>query len=275
MLQPTMHLHNLEFHVERTGSGPPLLLLHGFTGSSAEWAALLPALAPLRTVIAVDLIGHGRSSAPADPARYTMEHCVADVLALLDALGLARADVLGYSMGGRVALHVAAAAPERVGSLILESSSPGLADAAERAARATSDDALADRIEREGLDWFVDHWAAIPLFASQQALPLAERAALRARRRQGSAQGYANSLRGMGTGRQGSLWARLPTLGVPALLVSGALDQKYVAIHDQMAERLAETRHLSVSGAGHTVHLEQREAFAQLVVGFLRQGFRC
>ncbi len=268
-----MHLNGLHCHVERIGNGPPLLLLHGFTGSTDEWAALLPALAPLREVVAVDLIGHGRSAAPRDPTRYSFAHCVTDLVALLDALGLARTDVLGYSLGGRVALHLAAAAPERVGALLLESSSPGIADPAERAARAASDDALADRIEREGLAWFVEHWASIPLFASQQALPVVERAALRERRLRGSAVGYANSLRGMGAGRQTNLWERLPTLHAPALLVSGALDLKYVAILTQMAERMAGARHISVPGAGHTVHLEQREAFAQLVVGYLKAGF--
>jgi 2-succinyl-6-hydroxy-2,4-cyclohexadiene-1-carboxylate synthase len=264
-----VQIEDIQLYVERAGSGPPLLLLHGFTGSADEWAGLVPALAPLREVVAVDLIGHGRSAAPADPGRYTMERCVADLLALLGALGLARADVLGYSMGGRVALQLAAAAPGRVGALVIESSSPGIADAAERAARVASDEALAERIEREGLEWFVEHWAAIPLFASQAGLPAEERAALRERRLRGSARGYANSLRGMGAGRQASLWDRLPALGAPALLVSGRLDIKYVANHNQMAGLLANARHISVPGAGHTVHLERREAFAKLVVGFL------
>jgi 2-succinyl-6-hydroxy-2,4-cyclohexadiene-1-carboxylate synthase len=262
-------IDDIELRYERAGAGPPLLLLHGFTGSADEWAPLLPALAPLRDAIAVDLIGHGRSSAPADPARYTMDQCVLDLLALLDALGVGRLDVLGYSMGGRVALHLAAAAPARVSSLLLESASPGIADAGERAARAAADDALAERIEAEGLEWFADHWAAVPLFASQAALPPEVRAALRERRLQGSARGYANSLRGMGAGRQESLWDRLPALPMPALLVSGELDGKYLASNERVAALLPEARHAIVRGAGHTVHLEQPEAFRDLVVGFL------
>ncbi len=256
------------FH-KRIGVGPPLLLLHGFTGSADEWDELIPRLAPLRTTLAIDLIGHGRSAAPADPERYTMERCVADLLALLDAQGVGQCDLLGYSMGGRVALHLAAAAPERVGRLILESASPGIADPSERAARAASDAALAARIEAEGLDWFVDHWAAIPLFASQRGLPEAERAALRERRLRGSAQGYANSLRGMGAGRQASLWGRLHELAQPSLLISGELDVKYVATGEQAAALLPRARHVVVPAVGHTVHLEARERFAELVVGFL------
>jgi 2-succinyl-6-hydroxy-2,4-cyclohexadiene-1-carboxylate synthase len=268
-----IQIDDIELHVERRGSGPPLLLLHGFTGSAAEWAGLAPRLAQLREVIAVDLIGHGRSSAPADPARYTMEHCVVDLLALLDELGHERVELLGYSMGGRAALQLAVAAPGRVRSLILESASPGIADEAERAARVASDEELAARIEREGLEWFVEHWAAIPLFASQAALHHEERAALRERRLGGTARGYANSLRGMGAGRQPSLWARLPELTMPALLVSGELDVKYLAIAERAAALLPAGRHAIVRDAGHTVHLEQPEAFADLVVGFLSGAF--
>jgi len=262
-------VNDIELFVRRAGAGRPLLLLHGFTGSADEWAPLLPALAARRDVIAVDLIGHGRSSAPADPDRYAMERCVADLLALLDQLGIGEAELLGYSMGGRVALQLAAAAPGRVRALLLESASPGIADPAERAARAASDDALADQIEARGLAWFADHWAAIPLFASQARLPEAERAALRERRLRASTQGLANSLRGMGAGRQSPLWERLPGLGMPALLVSGALDAKYVAIGTAAAGLLPNARHTVVPGAGHTVHMEQPEAFAEVVVGFL------
>src|SRR5690606_35060340 len=114
--------------------------------------------------------------------------------------------------------------------------------------------------ERDGLEWFVDHWAALPLFASQAALPAAERAALRERRLRGTALGYANSLRGMGAGRQSSLWDRLPELTMPALLISGELDVKYVAIGERAAALLPAARHAIVRGAGHTVHLEQPEA---------------
>jgi 2-succinyl-6-hydroxy-2,4-cyclohexadiene-1-carboxylate synthase len=265
-------IDDIALHVERSGAGVPLLLLHGFTGSADEWAELIPALAPHRDVIAVDLIGHGRSSAPADPARYTIDHCVLDLLALLDELGVGRVEVLGYSMGGRVALHLAAAAPARVARLILESASPGIADPAEREQRAVADDALAARIESEGLAWFVDHWAALPLFASQGRLPAEVRAALRERRLRGTPAGYANSLRGMGAGRQGSLWERLPDLRLPTLLVSGELDIKYLESNERVAALMPGARHAIIRDAGHTVHLEQPESFAQLVVGYMQSS---
>src|SRR6516164_1881590 len=123
-----LQIHGIALHVEELGDGPPLLLLHGFMGSAESWVPRAAVFAShgLRT-IAVDLIGHGRSEAPADPARYGMERCLEDLLEVLDRLRLPRTAVLGYSMGGRVALHLASAAPERVSALVLESASPGLA----------------------------------------------------------------------------------------------------------------------------------------------------
>ncbi len=242
-----------------------ILLLHGFTGSADEWAELTPQLAPHRRVVAVDLPGHGRPPA----AQRSMGECVADLLALMDGLGAGQFDLLGYSMGGRVALHLAVAAPKRVRSLVLESASPGLADPAERAARAADDDALADRIEAHGMEWFADHWQGIPLFASQASLPAEARAALRARRLRCDPAGLAGSLRGMGTGRQGPLWGRLGQLAMPALLITGALDPKFVAINYQMSHLMPSSRHITMPGAGHAAHLERPQAFAELVVGFL------
>jgi 2-succinyl-6-hydroxy-2,4-cyclohexadiene-1-carboxylate synthase len=251
-----------------SGAGRPLLLLHGFTGSAATWAEVVARLAPHCHTIAVDLIGHGMADAPADAARYRMERCVADLLALLDALGIAQTDVLGYSMGGRVALQLATAAPARVGALVLESSSPGLADPAERQARIAADEALADSIERDGLAAFVAGWERLPLFASQAALPSDIRARQHAQRMRNNSLGLANSLRGMGAGRQSSLWDRLSQLRTPALLIAGELDQKYCAIAEQMTQALPNARKVVVPNAGHTVHLEQPGIYATAVLEF-------
>src|SRR5262249_44169924 len=159
----------------------------------ATWAPLVEDFAPERRPLAVDLIGHGASDSPADPERYRMARCVDDLLRLLDALGVERADMLGYSMGGRVALHLCAAAVGRVNARGRESASPGLAGAAEREARVASDEALACAIEQDGLEAFVDRWGRQPLFASQAALPAAVRDAQRTQRLQNDPLGLANS----------------------------------------------------------------------------------
>src|SRR5262249_47420901 len=144
-----------------------------------------------------------------DPDRYRMERCVADLLALLDRLSVQQTAVLGYSMGGRVALHLALYAPERLWALALESTSPGIMDTAERESRRHSDAALAEAIERDGLVAFVDRWQALPLFATQARLPVAVREALRCQRLENNPQGLANSLRGLGAGMQEPVLQRL------------------------------------------------------------------
>ena len=201
---PRFDVDGLGLHAEVAGDGPPIVLLHGFTGAADTWRGLIPALAADRTVIAPDLVGHGRSDAPADVERYRMARAAADLVALLRLLGHERAAWLGYSLGGRTALHVAARHPDAVTALVLEGASPGIADADERAARVEADEAMADRIERDGVEAFVDAWERVPLFASQLALPEATRAAIRATRTANTPTGLANSLRGMGAGRAGA-----------------------------------------------------------------------
>lgn len=264
-------VHDIMLNVEAAGTGQPLLLLHGFTGSATSWLPQIQDLARTHRVLAVDLIGHGDSEAPPDPDRYSMKRCVEDLCRLLDTLDVERVDVLGYSMGGRVALQfAAAAAPERVRRLVLESASPGLESAEERAARIASDEALATSIERDGLEAFVDRWERQPLFASQAALPRDVWEWQRAQRLRNNPVGLANSLRGMGTGRQTSLWRRLTELRMPTLIITGELDTKYCEIGRQMAAAMPDARLVVVPDAGHTVHLEQPARFMQVVSAFLQ-----
>lgn len=252
---------------------PPVVLLHGFTGAADGWAALAGALAPQYRVLAPDLVGHGGSDAPAAPDRYRMDRAVDDVVAALAALGVARACWLGYSMGGRTALQVADRHPDRVAALVLEGASPGLATAEERAARVAADEALARRIEERGVPAFVDEWEALPLFATQRALPAETRARVRAGRLANRAAGLAGSLRGMGTGAQRPLHDRLAAITAPVLLVAGARDAKYVAIAGEMARALPDATIETVADAGHAAHLERPAAFAACVREFLQSRY--
>jgi 2-succinyl-6-hydroxy-2,4-cyclohexadiene-1-carboxylate synthase len=229
------------------------------------------AWAPFFTTLAVDLPGHGRSASPAEVAAYAMDATVADLVAVLDRQGIARAHVLGYSMGGRVALALAVVHPDRVGALVLESASPGLAEAGERAVRVAADAALAERIEREGVPAFVDYWESLPLWASQARLSPEARATLRAGRLQNTPVGLANSLRGLGTGSQPPLWDRLGDLAAPTLLVAGGDDAKFSDLARQIAAQIPDNELLLVHHVGHAVHLEQPAVFARLVRDFLLQ----
>jgi 2-succinyl-6-hydroxy-2,4-cyclohexadiene-1-carboxylate synthase len=246
-----------------------IVLLHGFTGNASGWEALFPMLeAPGRLLIALDLLGHGQSDAPAEPERYTIEHCQADILAVLATLGVRKneAVLLGYSMGGRIALYTAFSGFFR--ALVLESASPGLAQPAQREERQRSDNALAARIERQGVEAFINYWEKLPLFASQERLPAEVREALRTQRLHNQASGLANSLRGVGTGVQPALHERLSALDLPTLLLAGELDSKFCQIARQMAEDMPQARLRIVPGAGHTIHLEQSALFARLVNEF-------
>lgn len=267
---PVVHANGVRFNVAMGGAGEPLVLLHGFTGRAASWGAHLGALGDHVRTVAIDLLGHGGTEVPVDPRRYAMERCVADLAAVLDALGIGPASWLGYSLGGRVALACAVAYPARVRALVLEGASPGIADAAERAARIARDEELADAILRDGIEAFVDAWMRQPLFASQRRLGPAALAAVRAARCRNDPLGLANSLRGMGTGAQEPLWDRLPTLAVPALLVVGAEDLKFRRIAAAMAAELPRAAVAVVDAAGHTAHLENPAAFDACVLEFLR-----
>ena len=267
-------------------AGPPLLLLHGFTGSGATWLPLLASLAAHHRVMAVDLPGHGRTDAPEDPTRYSIDRTVDDLLVLMDQMeepldrwsGLEgwgtvaspapvrgnRADpwaVLGYSMGGRLALHLALAAPERVAALVLEERlarhrRPG---GAQR--RREADEALAARIERDGIAAFVERWEALPLFASQRRLPVRRgRAAGRSGCANDACTAWPTACVALGAGTQEALHERLATLPMPVLLIAGELDEKYRELAGEMAGRMPHAQVAIVADAGQQSHLEQPAA---------------
>jgi 2-succinyl-6-hydroxy-2,4-cyclohexadiene-1-carboxylate synthase len=264
-------VNGIGYNVEVSGSGPGLLLLHGFTGDVTTWD---PFVGPGKafdgfTAIRVDVIGHGGTDSPDEPERYTMPHAVADLVAILDYVGLEKVSLLGYSMGGRLALHLALAAPERFDAFVFESASPGIRNEEERASRRTADGLLADSIGVDGIEAFIDRWQAQALFASQLTLPAEVQARQRARRLAQSPAGLANSLRGMGAGRQKYLVPRLHELKSPTLLIAGALDERYVSLTSVMASEIKGSITHIIDNAGHAAHMEQPDEFGRVVVTFL------
>lgn len=246
-------------------------MVHGFTGSAEAWGGtVLEGLARSVAVLAVDLPGHGASPPPPTPEECRIEKVVGRLIDVLDAQGVERADWVGYSMGGRVALAAAVLRPDRVRRLVLESASPGLSGSGERERRRLQDEALARKIEGQGLDWFVDHWMNLPLFRTQRRLPAPVLAEARRRRLTQDPHAMAQVLRGLGTGVQPSYWNALPDLRVPTLILTGALDPKYEELAGRMLEALPRAIHRSVPGAGHTVHLEAPARWLEEVVPFLR-----
>lgn len=245
-------------HAVAEGSGPRIVLVHGFAQNHACWGDIAPALAIDHEVLRVDAPGHGGSAdVRADLAT------TADLLAEVGG----PATYLGYSMGGRTVLHLALARPEVVQGLVLVGATAGIDDPIEREARQVADDALAVAIEVDGVDAFLDRWLALPLFAG-----LDERTAFRAERATNTAAGLASSLRLAGTGAQEPLWDRLGEIEAPVLVVAGEEDEKFSALGRRLADGLGGSpTFTTIAGAGHSAHLEQPAAFLSALQPWLTQ----
>lgn len=260
----------LRWRIREAGTprGFPLFLLHGFTGDATYWSRIAAGL-PGRRVLAPDLPGHGGTDAPFPPEEWRLPRLARALGTLLDALGVTAADWVGYSMGGRAALH-AALGPDavRIRRLVLVGASPGIPDPAERARRADEDRQLAERIVAGGIEAFVDAWERLPLFAGEARLAGSERAAVRARRLAQDPRGLAAALLAFGPGFQEDLGPRLGEVALPTLLVAGALDAKYVASSSETASRIPAARASIVEGAGHSVPLEDPEGLLAVLRAF-------
>jgi 2-succinyl-6-hydroxy-2,4-cyclohexadiene-1-carboxylate synthase len=260
---------------------PRVLLLHGFTGSAASWQEAADRLeAGGVTAHALDLPGHGHRTGEREAESFTLPAVVQEIdRALRDGAGDAGPAtdgvwLLGYSMGGRIALHYALQRPDRIAGLILESASPGLDTPDERSARRSSDETLAAALESEGIEAFVNRWESLPLFATQRSLPEADRRAERLARLSNDPDSLAASLRGLGTGRLPSLWGRLEEVALPVLILVGALDPKFVEIGERMADLVPGAALTAVPDAGHNVHLERPAEWCRAVTDFITGGWR-
>jgi 2-succinyl-6-hydroxy-2,4-cyclohexadiene-1-carboxylate synthase len=230
-----------------------VVLLHGFAGTGRGWELVVERLRAERyRALAPDLRGHGAAAA-ARPV--TFEALTADVLAAAPAAF----DLCGYSMGGRVALHVALAAPERVRRLVLVATTAGIEDDAEREARRWADETLAEAFEAMTIDAVADRWLGQPLFAGD---PPEVTARAREDILRGDPAGLAAALRGIGTGAMAPLWDRLGDLAMPAVVLAGERDAKFRAIGERLAAGLPNARLVVVPGAGHALPREAPGAVA-------------
>jgi 2-succinyl-6-hydroxy-2,4-cyclohexadiene-1-carboxylate synthase len=266
-----MLVDDLRWEVRTRGTGAPLLLLHGFTGRASSWGAHATAFARRFRLVAVDLPGHGRSGVPADPARASVERSADDLATILRRAHAAPAHVLGYSLGARIALRLAISHPSAVRRLILESPSAGIADDAGRQARRASDEALADRLDRDGIGPFVDDWERQPVFDSYAAMPTARRVRIHADRLRNRPAGLAASLRGAGQGSMEPLFGRLTEVRAPTLIIAGALDPAGHGRAATIAEGIPGASLATIDTAGHAPHLETPTRFRELALAFLEE----
>lgn len=253
--------NKLAFQLTNRNSSMTAVFLHGFLGSGAEFDAIVAQLP--NSCLTIDLPGHGKTQFSNE---YTMENTADAIVKLLNELEIDQANLVGYSMGGRLGLYLALSYPERFPKAVIESGSPGLKTDQERTERMKRDRTLAIQIET-GFDQFLINWYNQPLFQSIKAHPKFEQ--MLKERSHNHPVEVARSLREMGTGMQPSLWEKLKSHRNPLLLMVGEYDRKFVALNQEMTS-LCETAELSiVPDAGHNIHFEKPEEFVDLIKTFL------
>ena len=248
---PKLNRDGVEIHYEVHGSGPTLLLTHGYSSTSEMWQGQIEALSKHHQLVLWDMRGHGRSDYPDDPAAYSEALTIADMAALLDEVGARTAIVGGLSLGGYMSLAFYRAHPERVAALLIIDTGPGFKkDDARQAWNRRAND-TGDRFEREGLE------------VLKSASP--ERSSVSHR----DATGLARAARGMLTQRDARVIELLPEIKVPSLVVVGADDTPFLAASDYMAAKIPGAQKAVIPAAGHAVNIDQPQAFIDAVLPFL------
>jgi 2-succinyl-6-hydroxy-2,4-cyclohexadiene-1-carboxylate synthase len=249
-----------------------LVALHGFTGGGGDFAPLAEALREWHWVTP-DLPGHASDptlvAAPSDDC--TLNSSLEFLDSLIPEMAKDPTILLGYSLGGRLALNYALERPGRVAAIILIGASPGILDRFERDKRRSEDESLAKKILADGVQVFLNDWQQRPLIATQSRLPMTWQTTMRARREKLRPAGLAASLRGFGQGSIEPVWHRLGELRIPALICAGAEDEKYSLLAKKMAAGLSESELLILPKAGHMAHLENLPGFVTGVRAFLAQ----
>ena len=260
--------YELSYHLSETTSHKPVLvLLHGFMGDGHDWDETAAYFSEDFRILAVDLPGHGESLPVSD--RYITITGVAVMLRdLFDTLEIDQAHVVGYSMGGRLALNFAVYFPERCLGVVAESASPGLETAKERLLRIKHDERLAERLEESGLDEFVHNWYEQPLFQSLKRFPKVLNEMI-TRRLLNDPVELVNSLRMLGAGMMAPLWHKLADSKVPLLFIAGELDEKYRDVARRLGDLCPSAEVRIIPGAGHIVHVEQPMLFRRAIRKFL------
>jgi len=284
-----LQVEGMTWTVRVAGRGRPVLFLHGFSGSGLSWAGLGGLGSRVRAIVP-DLPGHGGTgweaaagavpggdageagSGPPDRRpRASVERTADDLAAIVRRLGAERVDVVGYSMGARIALRLAVAHPEALGRLALEAPAAGIADPAARGARAAADAERARLVVSEGIEAFAARWEAEPVLAGEAALPAGVRARQAAIRRSHAPLGLAASLVYGGQGAMEPLHDRLAFVTAPTLVVAGVEDPAR-ARAEEVAAAIPGARLVLVPGAGHAPHLERPERFHALLFEFLMEA---
>lgn len=246
-----------------------IIFLHGFTGSSKDWQYTVHYLSKEFNCVGIDLPGHGKSPYPDDPEFYDYKNQNKLLKEAIDSVTQNKIILVGYSMGGRAALHFAKAFPERIEKLILESTSPGIKVKKDKELRISQDQKLASFIQGVSIRDFVTFWLNTPLFATQQKLDREILSKIKTEKRTNRRKGLVNSILGFGTGIMPHLWNDLKKFNFPVLLLTGKLDTKFTEINKKMLPLLLNGKHKIIENCGHNIHLENVESFTDEINRFL------
>jgi 2-succinyl-6-hydroxy-2,4-cyclohexadiene-1-carboxylate synthase len=265
-----MKIFNNNYHFYYSFNGninqPKILFLHGFIGDSQDFSSVISLLSKNYCCLAVDLPGHGKTRVIGDEICYNMSNTAQALIRLLDDLQIDKCLLLGYSMGGRLALYMTLHFPDRFERVVLESASPGLKTKAERSHRFQADLQIAQKLENSNIKEFLLNWYDRPLFQSLKNSPKFDRL-IEARLTNNPIE-LAKSLRNMGTGNQPSLWEKLEQNQIPLLLLAGEYDRKFTTINTEITSLCPAASLKIIPKAGHNVHFENIDRFADTVRQF-------
>ncbi len=261
---------NLEHFSEFNPQKKSILFLHGFTGKAADWKDSANNIDNKFNKIALDLIGHGKSSSPAEIDYYKIESIIEQVEHIITHLGLKKIILCGYSMGGRAALRFALAKPELVSALIIESTSAGIKNQKEREERIQKDNELAAFVEKNTMENFVDTWLNKEIFGTIKRFSNAKIKQIKEEKIKNTRSGLANSLRAFGTGTLTYPVEKMKKMNLPVLLLSGQLDSKFTKLNVEMNKLIPKSKHIVIKSAGHNIHLEEPKKFISAVNKFLK-----
>ena len=262
---------NLEYPKEIDKTKDYVLFLHGFTGCAEDWFPVFEQMPDKYNYIALDIVGHGKSDAPGNVIYYNIESLVAQIKYIKDHLTPNKIFLLGYSMGGRIALNYAANYPDDLKGLILESASAGIKNDEERQKRYEEDLKLAEFIETHTLEEFIEMWNDQEIFNTQRRFSNDKLKKIKKRKASGSKIGYANSLKGFSTGIMPPSHDKLKKIPLKVLLITGDLDSKYTGINARLSKRFFKAKHKIVRNSGHSTHLEEPKRFIEIVTNYLGQ----
>jgi 2-succinyl-6-hydroxy-2,4-cyclohexadiene-1-carboxylate synthase len=261
---------NIETIINNESSDDSLFFLHGFTGCAMDWLPIVSSLNKRFNYYLVDLVGHGKSDSPKEGYNYFIDSIVNQLREIIISLCNKNIVLVGYSLGGRVALNFALKNRMLLKGLILESSSWGISDEYLKDKRAEEDERLAEFIENNPIEKFIDYWMNLDLFNTQRRFSNEMRSQIRERKLENNKIGLANSLRYSGTGKMEPLSNSIKDLTLKTLLVTGGLDSKFTDINDNMVKFLTNAEHLIIKNAGHNTHLEEPQRFIEAVNNFIR-----